>query len=273
MMPPASFKEPFMFRSGNPALKVFERPQTIPGFGQASKTMTVAGTVNAAFILVSLCAASAIVSWTMLTSKGSAQVATPVLVGSAILSLISYFVIWLAPRSAPIMAPIYAVTKGVVLGSTSLIVAAQVGGSAGPATGIVFQAIILTFGIAFSLLVGYKTGIIRIGSTVKRCMCAAVGGIVLYCLAGLLLPLAGVQMPLFYEMFGWGKTGMIGIAFSGFMLVLASLFLVLDFQDIEAGAESGAPKYMEWYAAWGLLVTLVWIYLEALRLLSKLRSK
>ena len=80
-------------------------------------------------------------------------------------------------------------------------------------------------------------------------------------------------MPLFYEMFGWGKAGMIGIGFSGLMLVLASLFLVLDFQSIEAGAQSGAPKYMEWYGAYSLLATLVWIYLEALRLLSKLRSK
>lgn len=262
-----------MFRSGNPALKVFDKPQTLPGFGSDAKTMTIAGTVNAAFILVSLCAASAIASWMMLTSKGASDVAMPVVIGSFLGGLVTSIIMWFSPRTAPFVSPIYAICEGILLGAISLVVASRVGGPSGPATGMVFQAIILTFGIAFSLLIGYKSGLIRVGSTVKRCMVAALGGITLYFIAGMLLPLAGIQMPLFYEMFGWGKAGMIGIGFSGLMLVLASLFLVLDFQSIEAGAQSGAPKYMEWYGAYSLLATLIWIYLEALRLLSKLRSR
>jgi uncharacterized YccA/Bax inhibitor family protein len=263
-----------MFRSGNPALKAFDKPQTLPGFGTASKTMTVSGTVNAAFILVSLCAASAVGAWTMLTTKESAGAAMPVVVGSMGGGALASIIMWFSKRSSPFLAPIYAVCEGVFLGAVSLFAANQFGRSTEPAaTGMVFQAIILTFGIAFSLLAGYKTGLVRVGSTVQRCMCAACGGIMLYFLAGALLPFVGVQMPMFYEMFGWGKSGMIGIGFSGFMLVLASLFLVLDFQAIEAGAAAGAPKYMEWYGAYSLLATLVWIYLEALRLLSKLRER
>lgn len=263
-----------MFRSGNPALKVFEKPQTIPGFGSDSKTMTVSGTVNAAFILVSLCAASAVASWMLLTSKGSTDVAMPVILGSLVGGTITSIIMWFSKRSSPIVAPIYAVCEGMFLGAVSLFAASRFGKSTdGAATGMIFQAIILTFGIAFSLLAGYKTGLIRVGSTARRCMCAACGGVLLYFCAGMLLPLVGVQMPMFYEMFGWGKAGMIGIGFSGLMLVLASLFLVLDFQAIEAGAASGAPKYMEWYGAYSLLATLVWIYLEALRLLSKLRDR
>ena len=131
---------------------------------------------------------------------------------------------------------------------------------------------LLTFGIVGGLLLGYKSGLIRIGTTAKRVMVAALGGVCFVYIAGIVLRMVGVQVPLFHEMFGMGKSGLIGIGFSAFMLLLASLFLVWDFQSIEEGAQSGAPKYMEWYGAYSLLVTVVWIYVEALRLLSKLKS-
>lgn len=127
-----------MFRSGNPALNVFDKPQTIPGFGQGSKTMTIAGTVNAAFILVSLCAASAIGSWMMLTSKGASDVAMPVVLGSFLGGLLTSVIMFFSPRTAPFVSPVYAICEGILLGAISLVVAARVGGPSGPATGMIF---------------------------------------------------------------------------------------------------------------------------------------
>lgn len=265
-----------MFRSGNPTLKAFERPQTIAdllALEGKSRTMTIEGTVNACFILVGLCAASAVGTWMFLTSSSNMQMAYGALIGSAILGLILSLIISFGPRTAPFLAPVYALVEGVFVGGLSLVVASYIGGAKGPATGIVFQAMLLTFGIFGSLLLGFKAGLIRIGSTMKRVMVAALGGVMLFYIAGIVLRFVSVDVPLFHEMFGWGKAGMIGIGFSVFMLVLGSLFLVWDFQTIEEGAKSGAPKYMEWYGAFGLLVTLVWIYIEALRLLAKLRGR
>jgi uncharacterized YccA/Bax inhibitor family protein len=264
-----------MLRSGNPTLKAFENPQTIADFDALqgkSKTMTIQGTVNAAFILVGLCAAAALATWMFLTNGTNLYMATGALIGSSLLGLVLCLVISFGPKTAPFVAPVYALVEGVFVGSLSLVVASAIGGAKGPATAIVFQAMLLTFGIFGSLLIGYKAGLIRVGSTMKRVMYAALGGVCLFLIASVVLRLVNVQVPLFHEMFGWGKSGLIGIGFSALMLVLASLFLVLDFQRIEEGAKSGAPKYMEWYGAFSLLVTLVWLYVEALRLLSKLRS-
>jgi uncharacterized YccA/Bax inhibitor family protein len=265
-----------MFRSGNPTLKAFENPQTIADFDAQqgkSKTMTIQGTVNAAFILVGLCAASALATWMFLTSPANQAMVMPVTFGSMIIGLVLSLVISLGPRTAPFVSPVYAVVEGAFVGGLSMLVATfVVGKGTGPETGIIFQAMLLTFGIVGALLLGYKTGLIRVGSTAKRVVVAAAGGVFLFYAAGMVLRLVGVQVPLFHEMFGFGKAGLIGIGFSAFMLVLGSFFLIMDFQMIEEGAKSGAPKYMEWYGAFSLLVTLVWLYVEALRLLSKLKS-
>jgi uncharacterized YccA/Bax inhibitor family protein len=133
--------------------------------------------------------------------------------------------------------------------------------------GIVLQAVALTFGTLFSLLFAYKTGLIRATENFKLGVVAATGGIALIYLVSFVLGMFGTGIPYIHE------NGIIGIGFSAFVVVIAALNLVLDFDFIEKGAEAGAPKYMEWYATFGLLVTLVWLYIEILRLLAKLRSR
>jgi uncharacterized YccA/Bax inhibitor family protein len=157
-------------------------------------------------------------------------------------------------------APIYALLEGLFLGGISAIFEAQY-------PGIVIQAVSLTFGTLFCLLLAYRSGIIKVTENFKLGVAAATGGIALIYLATLVLGLFGVRMPFIHE------SGLIGIGFSLFVVVIAALNLVLDFDFIESGAKSGAPKYMEWYAAFGLMVTLIWLYIEILRLLAKLRSR
>jgi uncharacterized YccA/Bax inhibitor family protein len=133
--------------------------------------------------------------------------------------------------------------------------------------GIVFQAVLLTFGTLASLLLAYKSGLIRATENFKLGVTAATGAIVMIYVVGWIMSFFGSGIPYIHE------SGTIGILFSLFVVVIAALNLVLDFDFIENGVEQGAPKYMEWFAAFGLLVTLIWLYLEILRLLAKLRSR
>jgi uncharacterized YccA/Bax inhibitor family protein len=268
-------------RSANPTLKPFQQPQTWDQLDAAQRgidtsqldrpnVMTIGGTVNAAMILVGLCAAAGLGGWMVVS--GQPGLAWPIAIGGFLSGLLLSLVITFKPRSAPVLAPVYAIAEGAFLGAFSLIVAHMVGGTEGAATGIIFQAVILTFGILFSLLLAFRAGLVRIGSTFKRCMVAALGGVLVLFVAGLLINLLGGSFPMFYELFGFGQVGLIGIGFSVFLVVLASLFLVLDFQLIEEGVKAGAPRHMEWYGGFALLVTLVWLYFEILRLLAKLRA-
>ena len=133
--------------------------------------------------------------------------------------------------------------------------------------GLVFQAILLTFGTLFALLFAYRSGLIKATENFKLGIVAATGGIFLIYLMTFVLQFFGVSIPFIHG------SGTIGILFSLFVVVVAALNLVLDFEFIENGARRGAPQYMEWYGAFGLLVTLIWLYIELLRLLSKLRSR
>ncbi|MEO8353673.1 MAG: Bax inhibitor-1/YccA family protein, partial [Chthoniobacteraceae bacterium] len=157
-------------------------------------------------------------------------------------------------------APAYALVEGVFLGGISAIYEAQFGG-------IVFQAVLMTFGTLFALLAAYQTGLIKATENFKLGIVAATGGIFMVYIASIVLGFFGIQIP---GIFG---NGTVGILFSVVVVIIAALNLVLDFDFIEQGAEVGAPKYLEWYGAFGLMVTLVWLYLEILRLLSKLRSR
>jgi uncharacterized YccA/Bax inhibitor family protein len=131
----------------------------------------------------------------------------------------------------------------------------------------VIQAVALTFGTLFCLLLAYKSGLIKATENFKLGVVAATGGIGLIYLVTMILGFIGISMPYIHE------SGIIGIGFSVFVVIMAALNLVLDFDFIENGAQSGAPKFMEWYAAFGLMVTLIWLYLEILRLLAKLKSR
>jgi uncharacterized YccA/Bax inhibitor family protein len=245
-------------RTANPALseKVFQADPRLASAG----AMTINGTVNKTALLLILLVVPAIVSWEKAFAAADPSALYPWMIGSAILGLVIAMVTIFKKTAAPITAPLYAVVEGVFLGILSAIFEMQY-------PGIVFQAILLTFGILFALLLAYRTGLIKATENFKLGVAAATGGIFLVYLATIVLGFFGVSIPLIHE------SGWVGIGFSLFVVVIASLNLVLDFDFIESGAERGAPKYLEWYAAFGLMVTLIWLYIELLRLLSKLRSR
>ena len=132
---------------------------------------------------------------------------------------------------------------------------------------LVMQAVALTFGTLFALLVAYKSGLIKVTRNFRLGVVAATGGIFLVYMISFIVSLFGAKVPFMYG------NSLLSIGISLFVVVIAALNLVLDFDFIEEGAKTGAPKYMEWYAAFGLMVTLIWLYIEILRLLTKLASR
>lgn len=222
--------------------------------------MTVNGTVHKTAILLGLLVITALFSWDKAYAATNPAELYPWLIGSLIAGLVVALITVFKKTAAPYTAPLYAVVEGVAMGILSAFFEMQF-------PGIVFQAVLLTFGVFFALLFAYRTGIIKATEKFKLGVTAATGGIFLVYLASMALGFFGVSIPLIHE------SGWVGIGFSLFVVVIAALNLVLDFDFIENGAERGAPKYMEWYAAFGLLVTLIWLYIELLRLLSKLRSR
>lgn len=251
-------------RSGNPALRsstfldvsagqLTDRPD--------GQTMTINGTINKTGILLLLAVITAAFAWSQtVTSDGEISRAAMVymlggLIGGFILALATIF----KKTWAPVTAPLYALLEGFFLGAVSAIANAQY-------PGIVMQAVMLTFGTLFALLMAYRSGLIQVTQNFRLGVVAATGGIALVYLISIGLRFFGMDIPLIHE------SGPIGIGFSLFVVVIAALNLVLDFDFIETGVEQAAPKYMEWYAGFGLMVTLVWLYLEFLRLLMKLRD-
>ena len=176
--------------------------------------------------------------------------------GGLILALVTTF----KKEWAPVTAPLYALVEGFFLGAISAMYELRF-------DGIVFQAVALTFGTLGALLLAYRSGLIKATENFKLGVVAATGGIFLIYLVTFVLGFFGVNVPFVHE------SGLLGIGFSLFVVVVAALNLVLDFDFIESGVDAGAPKYMEWYGAFGLMVTLVWLYVEFLRLLSKLQSR
>jgi len=269
-----------VFHSANPTLReeMFETPEwaqdELARREQRARFMTIGGTVNASMILIGVCAAAAVGAWAFLTAgEGSpnAGLAMPFAIGGAIVGLVMALIISFKPKSAPFLSPVYALVEGVFLAGFSYFVAANwvPTGEGDPNTGLIFQAVGLTFAIFAGMLISYKAGLIRVGPVVQKIMITALGGLILYSVALMLMNgIFGMGMPNLYA-----SASPIGIGFTAICLGLASLFLVMDFQFIEEQTKRGAPKYMEWYAAFGLLVTLVWVYVEVLRLLAKIQSR
>ena len=253
-----------MFRSGNLALKDYTFLELSSGSMVAGDagTMSLNGTVNKTGLLLLLTVLTAAFAWSKtVTATGEvAPGAMIYLIGGAIGGLVLALVTTFKKEWAPVTAPMYALVEGFFLGSISAIYNAQF-------QGIVLQAIMLTFGIMFALLFAYRSGLIKATENFKLGVAAATGGIFVIYLATIVLRIFDINIPYIHE------SGLIGIGFSLFVVVIASLNLVLDFDFIENGVEAGAPKYMEWYGAFGLMVTLVWLYLELLRLLAKLQSR
>ena len=247
-----------MMRTANPVLS----DSTFRSLGAAAggRAMTIQGTVNRSIVLLLLLLLSA--SWTWRMSSAAGDTAGPGVwllvgaVGGLIVALVTVF----KKSWSPVLAPVYALLEGLVLGGISSILEGQY-------PGIVIQAVGLTFGTLFGLLMAYKSGLIRATENFKLGVVGATGGIALFYLVTMVLGLFGIRIPYIHE------SGLIGIGFSLFVVVVAALNLVLDFDFIEQGAAAGAPAYMEWYGAFGLMVTLIWLYLEILRLLAKMMSR
>jgi uncharacterized YccA/Bax inhibitor family protein len=246
-----------MMRTSNPALndKTFEQLSTV-GY---SDSMTVQGTVNKTGMMLLLLIASAAYTWSLYIEGNTQSLMMWMMVG-VIGGLITALVTVFKKEWSPVTAPLYAVLEGFALGGISAILEAQY-------NGIVIQAVALTFGTAGCLLIAYKSGVIKATENFKLGIFAATGAIGLIYLVGWIMRIFGTSIPYIHE------NGLIGIGFSLVVVTVAALNLVLDFDFIEKGAEQGAPKFMEWYAAFGLMVTLIWLYLEILRLLSKLNSR
>jgi uncharacterized YccA/Bax inhibitor family protein len=241
-------------RSGNPVLKSDSFDIAPEG-----ERMTLSGTVNKTAILLALVLITAIYTWGKFYSSGSPAAIMPLVWTGAIGGLVVCLVTVFKKEWSGITAPIYALLEGFVVGGLSAIFEARY-------PGIVIQAVGLTFGTLACLLMAYKSGLIKATENFKLGVVAATGGIALLYLVSIVMSMFGKPIGFIHE------GGLFGILFSGFVVVIAALNLVLDFDFIEAGAENGAPKYMEWYGAFGLTVTLIWLYLEILRLLAKLRK-
>jgi uncharacterized YccA/Bax inhibitor family protein len=220
--------------------------------------MTLNGTVHRTFFLLCLVVTSAAFTWNLVyTNPG---VVKPLMWTGVIGGLISAVVTCFKKEWSPVSAPVYALFEGLFIGGISAAMEMRF-------PGIVLQAVGLTFGTLFSLLAAYRSGLIRATENFKLGVVAATGGIFVVYLVSFVMSLFGTSVPMIHS------AGAVGIGFSLVVVVIAALNLVLDFDFIEQGVEMGAPKYMEWYSAFGLVVTLVWLYLEILRLLAKLRSR
>jgi len=248
-------------RSGNPMFRsnAFQPDAT---FDETDSTqrMTLAGAINKTGILLVLCLVSAGYVWNRFFQSSEPAAVNGLmmlgLLGGFIMAMVTVF----KRQWAGLTAPAYALLQGLALGGISAMFELQY-------PGIVIQAVGLTFGTLAVLLLAYKTGLIKPTENFRLMIVAATGGIALLYLVSFVMGFFGSSVGFIHS------NGLFGIGFSLFVVAIAALNLVLDFDFIEAGAEQEAPKYMEWYGAFSLMVTLVWLYLEILRLLAKLKSR
>jgi len=231
-----------------------------PSYVDAAARMTLSGTVNKTGLLLILDVASAAWTWNRFMTTGDPASVGGLLMLGAFGGLICAMVLVFKKEWSPALAPIYALLEGLVLGGISAITNVRY-------PGIAMQAVGLTFGTMFVLLFLYSSRIIKVTQKFRLGVVAATGGIFLFYLAQMILGFFGIHF------FSLNGSGALGIGISLVVCAVAALNLVLDFDFIERGVNYGAPKYMEWYGAFGLMVTLIWLYLEILRLLSKTRSR
>ena len=240
--------------SSNPVLNqsTFDTPVT----GADVRPMTLEGVVQRTLLFLLLAVGSAAATWLFLQTHETAIV--PCLMIGTIGGLVAAVGAAFFKRSVPITGTIYVLFEGLVLGSITLYFERTF-------PGIALQAVCLTFGIAFAVLAAYQCGWIKVSQTFRSIVICATGGICLFYIISLLCrTLFHFSIPLIYS------SGPVGIIFSLFVVGLAAMNLVLDFEFVATGVANRAPKWMEWYAAFSLMVTLIWLYLEILRLLSKL---
>lgn len=240
-------------QSSNPVLGkgALTRVYNEAGTGQ----MTINGTVNKMIISLLIVVVTAVLSWKFAMSGGGLTLMYVGLIGGLVTALVTIF----KPTAAAISTPIYAAFEGLFLGTISAFFNAMI-------PGIVFQAVGLTFGVAFVLLIAYRAGIIKATSGFKRGIIVATGGVAIFYIVSIIGSFFGGGINLFAM--GW-----LGIGIQLVIVVIAALNLILDFDIVERSAAAGAPKVMEWYGAFGIMVTLIWLYLEILKLLALLSGR
>jgi len=254
-----------LFKTSNPALgkdtfSNVAQNQYGGSLVDASARMTLSGTVNKTGILLICCVATAAWTWNSFMQTHDLTMAGPAVMIGALGGFIFAMITAFKKTWAPVTAPIYALLEGLVLGGLSAVFELKY-------PGIAMQAVGLTFGTLFVLLLAYKSGLIKVTQKFRLGVVAATGGIMVFYLVEIVLGFFGIQFTTI------NGSGPIGIAVSLFIVAIAALNLVLDFDFVEQGVATGVPKYMEWYAAFGIMVTLVWLYLEILNLLAKMRSR
>lgn len=251
-------------RTGNPALNpnVYQSFEATAAdrFEMADApagTMTIGGTTIKTGALVALAVLSGGFTWSQFFAGANVF---PWIIGGLIAGLVFALITVFKPVWSPVTAPAYALAEGLMLGGISANYAALY-------DGIVMQAVLLTLGVLMTMLAAFGFGLVQVTDKFRAGVFAATGGIMLVYLATFALSFFGVGIPYIHG------SGMVGIGFSLFVIIIAALNLVLDFDFIQRGVQAQAPKYMEWYGAFGLMVTLVWLYIEILRLLAKLQSR
>jgi uncharacterized YccA/Bax inhibitor family protein len=237
--------------TSNPLLK---RESAFAGSWAQSEAMTLQGVINKTGILLLMCMGSAAFAWTHPALRG------PLLLIGLLGGLVACLVGTFKPTTAPIAAPIYALLEGLALGAISQVVQQRY-------PGIVVNAMLLTFGVLGVMLALYTSRAIRVTPGLVKGIIAATAAVMLVYLVDMVMSMFGARVPLINEG-GW-----LGIGISLLIVGIAAFNLLIDFAVIEDGVSRGSPKYMEWYCGMALLVTLVWLYLEILRLLAKLRGR
>lgn len=267
-------------RTGNPTLNAFNQyAESADGFGPRSladvvgskvrsNTMTLKGTVIATSVLMAICAASAFASFPYFEGLLTAQTGS---VWAWIIGLMAgtfgvAMVITFNPKAAPWLSPVYAIAEGAWLAVVSLFISYSYLGKVD--NHLIAYGIIGTFSVGAALCAAYSLGLVRIGGTAAKVLVVAIAGVSIYALITLASSMFGFGIPNLFA-----SASPIGIAFTGLCIVLASAALILDFQFVESGIKGGAPRHMEWYAGFTILVTLAWLYVEILRLLAKLAPR
>jgi uncharacterized YccA/Bax inhibitor family protein len=254
---------PQLMRTSNPALG--ENAFRTTGVSTLGEGMTISGAVNKTGILLLLCVASAAWTWNRFFAAGTMEQGMAAVGGLLAIGGIGGFIVALVTifkkEWSAITAPIYALLEGLLLGGVSAMFEVRF-------HGLAIQAVSLTFGTLVVMLIAYRSGLIKVTDKLRLGIVAATGGIMVFYLIQFVLGLFG------FNAFGAvNSSGPIGIIFSLVVVGVAALNLVLDFDLIENGARWNAPKYMEWYSGFALMVTLIWLYLEMLRLLAKFRER
>lgn len=252
-----------LFKSGNPALSEKKFTSTVlDNVVLNENSMTVKGTLNKFGFLFLMVLGTSFYSWKEFAGGGNVM---PLILTGAIGGLIVAIVISFKKEWAPYLAPLYALLEGLFVGAVS---AMYNSAFAEKMPNIIINAVGLTFGVAIAMYLLYSFKVIRATEKFKSVVITATIGIGIFYLLVWVLRMFGYDnMPFLHE------GSVMGIVFSLFVVTIASLNLILDFDMIEKGSEMGAPKYMEWYGAFGLMVTIVWLYIEILRLLSKVSSR